>query len=172
MYTRLLMKYFPIKNNEQYYINEFGEIASTKSNKILKPSLSTNGYLTVGLNRKMLKVHRLVAETYLDNPDGLPMVDHVDGNKLNNHYTNLRWCTHQQNCDWACDLRMTQSDPSPKGIYLDDVYFSSTYQAAKWLCVKYGKSIDTVRRELRREKRVTIYGHRIRRGNTNGQESG
>lgn len=45
-------------------------------------------------------VHRLIAETFLPNPENLPVVDHIDENKANNKVSNLRWCTHQQNREW------------------------------------------------------------------------
>lgn len=44
-----------------------------------------------------LYVHRMVAECWLDNPDNLPEVNHIDGNKLNNHVDNLEWCTSSHN---------------------------------------------------------------------------
>lgn len=42
-------------------------------------------------------IHRMIAETFLENPENLPCVDHIDGNRYNNNVTNLRWCTSQQN---------------------------------------------------------------------------
>ena len=47
--------------------------------------------------------HRLVAEVYLDNPDNLPEVDHLDNNRFNNHYTNLEWVSGEENRKRAVD---------------------------------------------------------------------
>lgn len=43
------------------------------------------------------KIHQLVAEAFIPNPDNLPEIDHIDGNSLNNISTNLQWCTHKEN---------------------------------------------------------------------------
>lgn len=50
-------------------------------------------YVNLHLNRlhKLVRVHRLVAESFIENPDNLPMVDHIDRDKMNNHVSNLRW---------------------------------------------------------------------------------
>ena len=55
------------------------------------------GYYRVGLNYKNYSVHRLVAETFLDNPNNLKFVDHIDRDKSNNDSSNLRWVTAQEN---------------------------------------------------------------------------
>lgn len=70
--------------------------------KILSPFVDRkNGYLCVNLSRggkyKIYRVHRLVAETFIPNPDHLPQVNHKDCNKMNNHIDNLEWCTQQEN---------------------------------------------------------------------------
>ena len=55
------------------------------------------GYLKVGINYKDISVHRLVAETFLENPDMKKCVDHIDRDKTNNDVSNLRWVTSQEN---------------------------------------------------------------------------
>ena len=69
--------------------------------KIIKPILTNKGYFQVCLSKecklKYASIHRLVAEAFIDNPENLPVVNHKDGNKLNNRVDNLEWCTYQYN---------------------------------------------------------------------------
>lgn len=85
-----------------YIIHENGDIESKYSKKILKPSKTSNGYSCVTLydgNRghKRFLVHRLVAETFIPNPEDLPQVNHKDMDKDNNNADNLEWCDAKYN---------------------------------------------------------------------------
>lgn len=60
-------------------------------------ALNIRGYYSVGIRRKTHMVHRLVAQAYIPNTEGKAFVNHIDGNKLNNHVSNLEWCTVQEN---------------------------------------------------------------------------
>lgn len=87
-----------------YIINEYGEVYKYKGEKcyrIMKTSIDRYGYLKMPLSYKGKRyyktVHRLVAEIFIPNPDNLPEVNHIDGNKLNNHISNLEWCTGEYN---------------------------------------------------------------------------
>lgn len=70
--------------------------------KLLNPVITRLGYCRVGLHnkngiKKVHLVHRLVAQTFIEKPSHLYEVNHIDGNKLNNHYTNLEWCDRGYN---------------------------------------------------------------------------
>ena len=65
--------------------------------KALQPIRHSLGYRRVNVAKRQTYIHRLVAETYIDNPDNLREIDHIDGDKANNHVSNLRWMTHKQN---------------------------------------------------------------------------
>ena len=52
----------------------------------------------------MVRIHRLVAEYFVPNPDNKPIVNHIDANKTNNYYKNLEWVTDQENRDHASKL--------------------------------------------------------------------
>lgn len=66
--------------------------------------LSQRGYHRVCLSKngasKHYRVHRLVASAFIPNPNGLPQVDHINGNKVDNRVENLRWVTNKQNCNY------------------------------------------------------------------------
>ena len=84
-----------------YAITSCGKVWSYKRKKFLKSMTKSNGYLYVALIRdgekKWYRVHRLVAEAYIPNPDNLPQVNHKDENKANNCLQNLEWCDAKYN---------------------------------------------------------------------------
>lgn len=92
-----MLEWKDIKGYENYKINKKGEIMNIKKNKVLKNQIGTRGYYQVKLKRKHQNIHRLVALTFLDNPKNLPLVNHKDGNILNNDLSNLEFCTASEN---------------------------------------------------------------------------
>lgn len=92
-----------VKNYPKYEVSINGDIRNRKTKRILKPEVCKKwGYLRVRLyfEKKKAKhelVHRVVASTFLDNPNNLPEVNHKDKNKTNNKVSNLEWCTSQYN---------------------------------------------------------------------------
>lgn len=93
----------PLKGYEgKYWINESG-IVINKKGHAMRTAVSNAGYLRVALEEKDSNhrinesVHRLVAETFIPNPNNLPVVMHKDNDKLNNHVSNLEWGTQADN---------------------------------------------------------------------------
>jgi hypothetical protein len=100
-----MVKFLDVSGYEGIYkINDVGNIYSVRTKKILKPRKSS-GYLIVCLsvnNKKNQQlVHRLVAQTFIDNPDNKKTVNHIDGNKMNNSVSNLEWSTQSENSKHA-----------------------------------------------------------------------
>lgn len=91
----------PIKEFENYLIYDDGRVFNTNSGKFLKGNIGENGYLYYRLSKngskKMFYSHRLVALHFLPNPTNLPVVNHKDGNKLNNSVENLEWVSYSEN---------------------------------------------------------------------------
>lgn len=91
-----------IKGYENYLISLDGKVFSLYTMKFLKLKVTNAGYNQIQLfdsngDYKYFSVHRLVAETYMPNPENKPQVNHMDGNKLNNLMYNLEWMTASEN---------------------------------------------------------------------------
>lgn len=84
-----------------YIISDLGNIKSNYVNRLLKPSVDQFGYcrITATKNKKQktLRIHRLVAQLFIPNPENLPQVNHKDGIKTNNFKNNLEWFTDSEN---------------------------------------------------------------------------
>ena len=112
---------------ENYAVSSFGKIKNTKTGKILKAGDNGRGYLTVNLCedgvKKTHRIHRLVANAFLDNPDDKLCVDHKDNNKTNNNISNLRFATTKENSQ---NSKLSNNNTSNvKGVYFNK-------KAKKW----------------------------------------
>ena len=95
-------KWNTIKDFPKYEVSNTGKIRNKKTQRNLRIRVLRD-YKVVGLvdgktgTQKTVFVHRCVASAFVDNPLGLPIINHKDGNKLNNCADNLEWCTYSQN---------------------------------------------------------------------------
>lgn len=103
-----------------YQISNKGRVKSLYkgSERILKPWDDYCGYLVVSLYKNRikqdLKIHRLVAETFIPNLENKPQVNHKDENKYNNCVENLEWITHIDNCNYGTrNERISDSQSKP-----------------------------------------------------------
>lgn len=90
-------------------VSNYGELRNTVNKKVYKLNLFNRQYLGSNISfgsrgsQKPIKVHKAVAEAFLDNFENKPMVNHIDGNKKNNRVDNLEWCTCKENNQHAYD---------------------------------------------------------------------
>ena len=101
--THELEVYSPIEGFNDYLITSQGRVLSLKYGKLkeLNQVNDGHGYYYVNLSKNgkpyNKKVHRLVAQAFIVNPDNKPCINHIDENKTNNHASNLEWCTYKEN---------------------------------------------------------------------------
>lgn len=102
----------------KYQVSSYGEVRNVWDNvPVAKVIAGIPQYWYVNMThpegkRKLVRLHRLVAQAFIDNPDDLPQVDHIDRDKMNNHVSNLRWVNNSVN------QRNTDSS-----IYFEGVHF-------------------------------------------------
>ena len=150
-----------ITGYDNYSVSNTGLVRNDITNKTLQPCI-TNGYHIVSLSLngkgKKFRVHRLVADAFIDNPDNKPCVDHIDNNRANNHITNLRWATVQEN---NRNTTMLKSNTSGyKGVNFNKVVgkWCASYSIDdKHIHIGYYKTIEEAA-EARRQVVKKVYG--------------
>lgn len=90
-----MWKIIPVDNN--YEASNDGQVREIKTNKIISQWLDKDGYLITTLSGKLYRVHRLIALTFISNPNNLPVVNHKNFDKSDNHVANLEWVTYSEN---------------------------------------------------------------------------
>lgn len=153
----------PIKGFEQYYIHLDGSVVSKRTKQFLKRRLIKGyyGYILYKDGKGYTKKeHRLVAENYIDNPNNLPQVNHIDGKKLNNHYQNLEWCTQSENGKHAFRLGLNKiSDKNKEAVRnaickkVYNIELGIIYNSAKDAAISNGINYNTLCNKLNGHKK-------------------
>lgn len=88
-----------LKNGKNtYVVYENGDIVNVRTNRLLKPLSKGNNYKRVSIyGVGKFYIHRILANAFIPNPDNLPIVNHIDGDRTNNSLENLEWCTYSEN---------------------------------------------------------------------------
>ena len=147
-----------------YMVSNTGRIKSlnyrkTEKSGILKPRKDEAGYLTISLykdgEQKTYRIHRLVAQAFIPNPEGLPEINHIDEIKANNCVTNLEWCSHQYNINYRHRTeKAKKSMVKPvRCVETNTIYFS-IYEAQR----KTGIDANNIGRCANHEKHFRTVG--------------
>ena len=139
----------PVKNYEGLYeINRAGTVRSLQKHNCgyeMKQRIDRAGYYTVRLTKPTLLsstiyVHRLIGFAYIENPYCKPIINHIDGNKLNNEISNLEWVTHSENMKHAYSTGLVVTLPGRCRKIIDKcsgAIFESIKMAADFYEIPY-----------------------------------
>lgn len=143
-----------IADYEIYYqISNFGRVKNKKTGLILKQNKNRGGYLQIILsvkgNRKTFRVHRLVANAFIEKVKGKEDVNHKDEDKENNHYTNLEWLTKKENNNYGTHNERINI-PRRHAIYAiypdgTDECFVSIRECARKLKLNHAHVLDVLK---------------------------
>jgi len=149
------------KDRDTRYLNGLRR----RKGMILKTSVSYNGYERVMLcngpdNDKILSVHRLVALSFVENKDGKPCINHIDGDKGNNQSYNLEWCTYSENTrhgirNGLMNFSVGEKHGNSKLTNADVLHIRQIYiprvVTNKMIAAKYGVSVACIESVIKRE---------------------
>ena len=146
--------------------NVFSSITTTSRRKgILKPCLNTNGYFRVNLYKdskvKKFYIHRLVAQAFIPNDFGFKIVNHKDGNKLNNCVSNLEWCTQKTNIKHSFDNKLEKRS---KETYINGIRFNNMKEASMKI---FGNTFEVSQKRRKLGNEFTHKGYVIKVGDSN-----
>ena len=139
-----------IPNFDNYIVSNYGRVIhlSNKRNKKveLKPIINEYGYARVHLidergNRKWFPIHRLVANAFIKNIDNKTQVNHKNGNKLDNNYKNLEWCSPKENIEHAYKKGLNKTK---KVIQYEDAIPFAMYRNCHQASIKSGISYASI----------------------------
>jgi hypothetical protein len=160
----------PIADFDDYEASNTGLIRSKKFGKIImrKTSAALSGHTKISLCKEgkpySFGLQRVIAQTFIPNPEGKPCVDHIDRNPRNNHVTNLRWCTISENSA----NRPGTSVTGYKGVHRSlEKYYAKIYHHQKFI---YVGTFDTAElaHEAYTNKARELYGNFACTSHVNG----
>ena len=133
--------------SDRFLISNDGLLFSLKTNKILKQHINKQGYYVYATSLgkrgkyKLIKIHRAVAFMFVGGYKKGLVVNHKDGNKTNNLYTNLEWVTHKENTQHALNHNL-YNPYKPIICNQTQQVFKSINEACEWCGIKYASMND------------------------------
>lgn len=163
-------KWKPLKDfEEQYKISSSGEIRTQETNRIRKAHSDKKGYLRISLYKNGQQfnkfIHRLVAKTFIENPQNKPQINHKDGNKANNTVDNLEWVTNQENAkhawenglyDKATKQKQGELNHSSKLTKENILWVRESDKPAAYLAEKLSVNVTTIYRIKNKETWIHV----------------
>lgn len=163
------MKMKVISEYPDYIVYEDGRVWSNKSktNGFMIGTICRKGYhkfvLRAGSSEKTIPVHRLVAKAFIPNPDNKPQVNHIDSNKMNNHVSNLEWCTNLQNQQhsWQSGRQAANGVNHPRNILTEAevLQIRDLLKRTKMTKTAIGKQYGVHRSTIYRIQKRLIWSH-------------
>lgn len=142
---------------EEYEVSTSGEIRKRGYTKIFSDGTkkevdpekvdihTTSGYYYIRINGKIEKLHRLIAETFIDNPEHLKLVKHIDGNKSNNKVSNLTWSKPIPNIEnykfSGNKVKCVEDNKEFDSIRNAAEYYNTSYDKL-WYLIKHDKQFE------------------------------
>ena len=149
-----------IKSFPDYTIDEGGVIRNKKG-KVISPYKDQLGYAQIVLRknkkRHYVRVHRLMAEAFLHPTQDRPFVNHIDGNKLNNHLENLEVCSNKENVQHAYDTGLYKDRRECHPIAVYDGVVEKTYRSIRETSRELGINRKRITAILKGEVPNTTY---------------
>lgn len=148
-----------VKSLERFVNGVLGSKRKIKG-RLLKPNIGTNGYRYVVLtNMKTKYIHRLVADNFIENPQKLSDVDHIDENKLNNKLNNLRFLSHFDNSSRSNkgrkrDLNLSKNPKAKKVYCYENEKLQRVYDCAKQISLDFKIDYSKVKYGLQKNKLI------------------
>ena len=144
-----------------YMVCDEGYVINTRTNHQIIGDINSAGYRRITLYNKQRKkrffLHRLVGEYFVPNPYNFPVINHKDHNKLNNHYSNLEWCTCSYNNQ---DIHLKHHKPYRPFILVFDNgvrYYRFTSEAACELHCSRRTVLNILQQKISREHQLRAY---------------
>lgn len=152
-----------IEGYPNYLVDEYSKVWSIKYQKYLSPCISKCGYYGVSLycsvkqKGKTFQSHRLAAIVFVPNPDSKPCVNHIDGDKLNNHISNFEWVTFAENNKHAYVIGLKVVSDKVREVAKKGMGArfcgKNSYKKRELIHVPSGKTFYTIR------EAAEFYGH-------------